>query len=334
VPVLMLALELLPSRRAVPRVWARGLGAVACLLSIVTLQSFFFTPGLRSVQQPFRNFAYYARSLLRPADYQRSMNEAVAARSDDARLPILRERIGQARVDVFGEGQVYALLNQLNYHPRPVFQSYLACTPRLMLLNEQFYASPAAPEYVLFSLGGIDRRFAPLEDARVLRDLLINYELDGAEGQFLLLKARTAERARLTLLREGAVRPSEPINLKPYGDTNLWLEITLAPSLSGRLREILYRPPPVRLAAWRVPRKELLARRRAPAPMLAAGFLASPLLLRNQDVEDLYAGKPVPRPAAYSVELQPGQEHFWQDAVRFRLYAIENKIASFSANRE
>jgi hypothetical protein len=324
VPVLALALEVLPCESRVARLWARVSGALACLLSIVTLQSYFFAPGVRSLQQPIRNFSYYARCLLRPVEYCQQMNQAIAAKQNEARLPALRERIGHASVDVFGDNAVYAIFNSMNYRPRPVFLSYLACTPRLMRLNEEFYLSPAAPEYVMFSLAGIDRRFAPLEDALVLRDLLINYEPVGAEGGFVLLKVLAAEPARLALLREGTVRPGERIDLKGFGDTNLWLEIGLAPSVTGWLRELLYRPPPVRLAAWREPGKGLLTRRRAPAPMLAGGFVGSPLLLRDQDVLDFYAGQPVSRPEAYSVELLPGQEHFWNEAIRFRVYAIQN----------
>ena len=324
VPVLAATLEVLPCESRACRLGARGLGAVACVLSVVTLQSWFFTPVARSLQQPFRNFGYSAHCLLRPAQYLRRMDEAVAARRDEARLPALRDAIGRARVDVFGERQVYAVLNDLNYRPRPVFQSYVACTPRLMRLNEQFYLSARAPEYVMFGLGGIDRRFPPVEDALALRDVLINYAPVGGEGGFMLLKAQAAQPARLALLSEGTVRRGKRIDLQGFGNTNLWLEVNLEPTVAGRLREFFYRPPTVRLAAWREPGKRLLTRRRAPAVMLAAGFLASPLLLRNEDVQDLYAGKPLSRPAAFSVELLPGQEHFWQEAVRFRVYGIQN----------
>ena len=90
-------------------------------------------------------------------------------------------------MDVFGEQQFYALYNNLNYRPRPVFQSFtnLQCR-RLIDLNEQFYLSPAAPEYVLFALGAIDRRLPPLADAMVLRHLLINFEPVAGEAGLLV----------------------------------------------------------------------------------------------------------------------------------------------------
>jgi hypothetical protein len=250
------------------------------------------------------------------------MNEFIEADRLEARLPRCRAIIGSASVDVFGQNQVYALLNGLNYRPRPVFQSYSACNGRLMRLNEQFYLSSAAPEYVMFSLAPIDRKFPPLEDAMVLRDLLLNYEPAVAEGEFLLLKLKSTHTPRLRLLEQGAVRAGERIDLSGYGGSDLWLEIDLKPTLLGRLRQVLYQPATVRLAAWREGSKGLLVRRRAPAVMLQAGFVASPLLLSNEDLLDSYTGKTPPRPGAYSVELLSGDRRFWQELVGFRVYEI------------
>ena len=324
--VLPLALEVIPCERPAARLWAQGLGVACCLLSLVALHSLFFPSCLKSLYQPIRAFGYHARCLLRPAEYWRSMTEIIEARRREAQLPRLRRIIGRASADVFGQRQVYAVFNDLDYRPRPVFQSYAACNARLMRLNEQFYLSKAAPQYVLFQLVALDFKFPPLEDAWVLRDLLINYQPVAAEGLFLLFKAKSSEPPRLRLLRQGVVGPGKPIDLREYGEADLWLEIDLSPTVTGRLRQLLYRPPTVRLAAWREPARNLLVRHRAPASMLAAGFLASPLLLRNEDVLNLYDSNGSVRPGAYSIELLPGEEHFWQGAIHFRIYKIENQV--------
>ncbi len=326
--VLALALEVLPCEQPTARLWARGFGVACCLMSLVALHSLFFPSCLKSLCQPFRAFRYHARCLIRPAEYWRSMAETIEARRREAQLPEFRRIIGRASADVFGQRQAYAVFNDLDYRPRPVFQSYAACNRRLMRLNEEFYLSKAAPQYVLFQLVALDFKFPPLEDAWVLRDLLINYQPVSAEGLFLLFKAKakSSEPPRLRLLRQGVVGPGKPIDLREYGDADLWLEIDLSPTVTGRLRQLLYRPPTVRLAAWREPARELLIRHRAPASMLAAGFLASPLLLRNEDVLNLYDRNGSVRPGAYSVELLRGEEHFWQEAIRFRIYKIENQM--------
>lgn len=143
-----------------------------------------------------------------------------------------------------------------------------------------------------------------------------------AEDEFLLLKRTSYRPPRLKLLREGTAHPGERITLGDAGSADLWLEIVLQPTWIGRLRQAFYQPPAVRVAAWGAGAKPLLARRRAPAAMLAAGFVASPLLMRNDNVLARYKGQPGSRPVAYSVELLPGEEHYWQGIIRFRLLEI------------
>jgi len=43
-------------------------------------------------------------------------------------------------------------------------------------------------------------------------------------------------------------------------------------------------------------------------------------------VSNLYTGASITRPKAYSVEPLRGEEHFWKDQMRFRIYKIENKL--------
>src|SRR5207247_1623157 len=196
----------------------------------------------------FHAFRQNLGALLQPAEYQRDMLEKYEAARQATELPKIREIIAHASVDVFGQDQCYAVFNGLNYHPRPVFQSYMAYNSPLMALNEQFYLSKAAPEYVLFGLNSIDRKFPPLVDARVLRHLLLNYQSIAAEGLFLLLKSNSSSPARLILLREGIARTGEHISLPDSGETDIWMEIDVQPTVLGRLRQLVYKSPKMRLA--------------------------------------------------------------------------------------
>lgn len=324
IPVLALSLESLWCRSPAVNLAAGAMCLTLCVAVIWMVQSSWFVAPSRSLLQPFRAFAFNLGSLVRPSAYQRRMEQALAPTRVVADLPRLRRRVLASSVDVFGHNQLSALLNDLNYRPRPVFQTYAACNSQLMRLNERFYQSASAPAFVLFTLGSADRRFPPLEDALVLRHLMINYEPVDAEGPFLLLRTRSREAARLVLVREGAVAPGQRIDLEPNRATNLWLEICLEPTLRGQVRQVFYQPSMVRLAVWDGARR--LNRLRAPANMLAAGFLASPLLLDNQSVMKLYAEGETVRPSAYSVEITPGHESEWRQPLRFRLYRVENRL--------
>ena len=114
----------------------------------------------------------------------------------------------------------------------------------------------------------------------------------------------------MTLLRQGNFSEDEPIDLTAYGGMDLWLEINLKPTWEGLFRETLYKPRNVYLVVWGQShhRQEF----RAPASMLAAGFLASPLVLNDQDTLNLYTSKTIIRPAAYAVQLPPGTSGMWR----------------------
>ena len=194
--MLAFVLEALPCERRATRWWARGLALGICGLSLIALQMFCFAGWPKSLWVPFDSFGRNLAWLLNPAEYQRQMAEAIETNRREAQLPRCRELIGRASVGVFGQSQAYALHNDLNYRPHPVFQSYVACSRPLMRLNEQFYLSKAAPEYVLFQLRALDQKFPPMEDGLVLRTLLANYQPVITEGPFRPVETRRDHAAR------------------------------------------------------------------------------------------------------------------------------------------
>ncbi len=323
-PILALALGALPWRTSKPGHWASQLAGACCLCAIVTLQWLLY-PDFLHLDQPFRQVAVNAATLLRPGEYQAQMQHFLRLEHNRAALPRLREMIGSAPVDVFGNYQVYTVFNDLNYQPRPVFQSYSAYTASLMRLNEQFYSSGLAPQFVLARLGTIDDRFPVLEDSLAFRYLLRNYAPIGNEGGFLLLKSRSSVMPQLTLLRQGTVRVGQPIELESDGSSDIWLEINVQPTMIGRLRQFCYHPSRVWLSVWEgTPAKPAKLFRALP-PMMTAGFVASPLILSNNCLVNLFAGKAVPRPTAYSVEIDPPDRFLWRRIIPYRIYRIEEK---------
>jgi hypothetical protein len=60
--------------------------------------------------------------------------------------------------------------------------------------------------------------------------------------------------------------------------------------------------------------------------MLAAGFVATPILANTDDALNLYTDSVVTRPYACSIELGAGNERYWQETIAYRLYKIENRL--------
>ena len=329
--VFALLLRALPLANGRVRSFPYGLAGLASILAFTSLQ-ISLQPESLHLSRCFSQVGPNIKSLFHPVTYREQMNQALGQARRAMELPGVRTAVGPASVDVFGNYQTFAILNGLNYRPRPVFQSYSAYNAPLALLNEDFYLSGKAPQYVLATLEPIDQRFPPLEDSLLFRDLLINYDLRGIEGGFLLLHVRAHENPRLTLLSEATVRPGQQIALNSFGETNLWLQINVEPAPIGRLRQLLYQSPKPRLRFWSAATAKSPQEFCAPASMLAAGFVASPLLVNDEDLLALYAGKPVARPSAYSVEL--GSSAFaWKSEIHFRIYKIENALGSRTLNQ-
>jgi len=328
-PIAALLLLTLPNSSAKIHRWTQVLVLGSCICSISTLQGTFHPPFL-DIHRPVHVGYINARSLFQRSEYIRQMENALRTQEGYASLPHLRKIVGNSTVDVFGNHQCTAFWNELNYRPRPVFQSYAAYTLPLMQLNERFYSSKAAPKFVLSDVWSIDTRFPPMEDALAFRYLLINYELVGREGEFMLLKSRGSSSAQLTLLDKGTILPGERIDLKRFGQANIWLQLSLDETFVGKVRETVYQPPQPNLMIWVEGQTPVAFG--APAPMMKAGFLASPLLSTGEQLNDFLSGRPVSRPAAYSIEIGKGDRLFWKLPIHYQVYRIENPLGDNAKN--
>jgi hypothetical protein len=247
-------------------------------------------------------------------------NDAARAR---VQLPKTRQVVGDAPVDIFGWHSAIPIFNGMNYRPRPVFQSYQAYHPALINLNDAFYYTDAAPEYVLFLFDHIDNRYPPLADSRLILTLLANYQPVNDEGGILLLKRKaTVAPPKMSLLNESETRLGEPIDLRRFGETNLWLEVDVQPSLQGKLHAFLFRPVYPQMGLWVGEKPAKVVEFRAPRLMLATGFIASPAVLGPEDIIRASTGQPMRRVGAYSIEVKPVEKKYWRDQVRYRVYQI------------
>jgi hypothetical protein len=212
-------------------------------------------------------------------------------------LPEIKATLGNDSVDVFGYRQAYAIANGWNYTPRPMFQSYGAFNRDLCRRNADFYRSPRAPAWVLFSLEAIDFRLPTLEDSECLAEILRNYKFVKDADSFLLLKRHTFDNPEARLLHAGNTVVGAPIDLSPYAKHDLWIEVAVTPNLSSRIQSALLRPPGLRvrvqtesMGPMPLPGASEEIVYSAPVGMLATGFIASPLLETNADVKEYLTG--------------------------------------------
>ena len=236
-------------------------------------------------------------------------------------LPRTREVIGQAPIDVLGYEQAIALYNGFTYRPRPVFQSYSAYTPYLARLNDDFYRSSRAPDYALLKLQTIDNRFPTLDDSLLLRSFMHRYDYVHTERGFQLWKRRSQplpEGSELPgFLRSETVKLNQPLQLGELTNKRLWATLQYKPSLLGRLRNVVYKPPIVNLAI-----EDTQGRRstfRLPLPQAATGFILNPLIEDSADYLCFVMGTANRQVSALTLEVPEKDRKFFNETAHLEL---------------
>ena len=237
-------------------------------------------------------------------------------------LPRVKEMVGQRTVDMLGDEQAIALLNDLNLRPRPSFVSYSTYTPWLMNLDVAYYCSPQAPDFVLFKLESIDNRLPTLQSGPLLVLLAEYYRPVLTEGGFVLFERRELPRAAGTpaafpLLREGDLTVGESLPLPLEG--TVWCRLELRETFLGKLRRIFYQQPPV----WmRVETDQFVIKSRLVPRMAATGFLLNPMILTGEDFTNWLDGQPMAHVVSVRIAGSAAARAAFRPTAHYQLYRV------------
>jgi hypothetical protein len=243
-------------------------------------------------------------------DLARTREEQWRIEAAGAALPEIRERVGDARVDVVTWQQGILLANGLNYAPRPMFQSHLAFTPALARLNESYLLGPRAPPFVLFQLETSDDRLPLGEDALTMLALLRRYRPTLFENGFVLLErdvgvndpAAIGPAPESASYRVGAEVPVE------RGTAPAVAYIDLELSTLGKLYTLFAAEPRLFISVRTTDGTVL--RHRFVRLSATVGQLIDPLVLSTRDWLALYYGKKLRRPQTITIDTESHWQHF------------------------
>ena len=167
--------------------------------------------------------------------------------------------IGHASIDIFPDQISGLLLNNLNYSPRPVPQSYTVYSAALDSLNAAYFASAQRPQLIMIKNTGTDNRYGFWDESVTKAVLCLNYDFTNviafnqmqiAAGaatmnKYLLLKAKNSpprwpvfekiEERSITIGTQTII--SFPDSIPVYMTAELEYTVT------GKLRSLLYQPP-------------------------------------------------------------------------------------------
>jgi hypothetical protein len=235
----------------------------------------------------------------------------------------VRDRIGDATIDVLGYEQAIALFNKFNYRPRPVFQSYSAYNAPLARRNLAYYDSAAAPAYALLKIETIDDRLATMDDPFLLNYFLHAYDYVLEEKGWQLWRRRAdapaAERVAPRRLRTLSATVGQSVDLGELSGQPIWVTIDLKPTLLGRIRDFVYKQPLAFLVVEDT--AGATSRFRFPPDAGRAGFMLNPLVENIADYVDFGGGQSARRVARLSIEIEEGR-NFFKPQAEIGLFAL------------
>jgi hypothetical protein len=199
--------------------------------------------------------------------------------------------VGGSTIDVFGSEQGFVFLNDLAWHPRPVFQAFTAMTDDVSRANARFLEGPGAPRFVLHTPSPIDGRLESMEDARSLHVILRDYRpLLRERGMMLFERRSDLQRAdpRVVVL-EKELLPGETLELADIAGDVLLVELDAGLDVLGRLRALVLGAPPL-LAEIETDDGIRRTQRIVPA-MMEGGAVVRPWLQTPADWVSFVAGR-------------------------------------------
>jgi hypothetical protein len=227
---------------------------------------------------------------LHPVTKKDELEAERSRREGEWSLDRVHAEVGDAPLDQLSCEQGVVLLNGLNWHPRPVFQSYTAYTPALLRLNADYYRSPAAPDYLLCSINQVDARLGAMEDSLALREILRRYYPVMTERQFVLFQrvppGEETPPAEPEVVCRRTVRFDEEVSLEDVPGEHQLLSLHFTPSIRGHLWGACFKRDRLFLEL-RLASGATLRRRLVPA-LAQEGFLINPLMNTTGDLVRLY----------------------------------------------
>lgn len=260
-----------------------------------------------------------------PAGTKLVYHDRLVNARDNANLVQTRAVVGRSTVDVLGFEQAVALFNDLNYRPRPIFQSYSVFTPYLGRMNGRYYESDNAPEFVLLKIQSIDWRLPMMDDSEVWRLLPHRYDFVHTERNYQLWRRQPGKFDPATIaplpLAKADLAVGEKLSLEPYAGKRLWARIDLQESLIGRLHTFLYKPATVKLVLTDATGSEseyLLS-----LPMGRIGFILSPIIEDTVGWVSFASGRTGREARSLSLKIKSGDRFLFAGSARIELSELK-----------
>ncbi len=284
--------------------WA---GKLVVLLSIVI-------PGynlmlIQTEFDPARYPAYFAGHLS-TMTYFKGLFHPEKTAPDVARSipPAPLNQIGNAKIDILTWETSLLINNQLNYTPRPLFQSFMAYSGALDSVNAHHFFKPGRPEFILSQNFSIDGRYYFWDESFTNATIHLNYEVtdsfnfDGTKRlehhaiedyfpyrSYLLLRAKknAAMYPQFTPISNTWKNMGDTVQVN-FDDTDaVYMTANIQYDLSGKMRRLFYQVPALNVTLFY---DDTCQDYRVVVPIIHSPVLINKAVIDNSDLANFYTG--------------------------------------------
>lgn len=238
------------------------------------------------------------------------------------KLPQIASIVKNDTVDIYNFQQNYILFNDLNWKPRPVFQSYLAHYKYLLDKNYQFIET-TPPQYILFKVQDIDSRLSLMADNLWIRDVLYNYDYITQEQDILLLKQKSKWNDINNNIEKIGSKNSKFGEIISLNDEDMFVTININYSVLGKFIGFLYKTPTIWIEI-ELETGEKVERRIIPE-MVKTPIYIKNLIDNNQDLLEVMSGN-IKHKKVKSIKIKEvrNQEIFFKNEINMVFYKAYN----------
>lgn len=164
--------------------------------------------------------------------------------------------IGNSTIDILPIDVTTLHVNNLNYYPRPVIQSYSAYNGPLDSINAAHFYKKNRPEYAMVWIWSIDNRMVGWDEPLTKTMFHLNYEYAGfvsqsgdttlanGHGNYLLMKSNKQKGVYPVFekISEKTMRFGDTLHINFPQDQAVYASFDIQYTLKGKIKNVVYNP--------------------------------------------------------------------------------------------
>ncbi len=212
-------------------------------------------------------------------------------------------------VDIYSYDQGYILANNLNWMPRPMFQSYGTINKKFQLDNYNFIKRENGPANVIFSIQAIDNRVPSSEDGLSWIALKNQFKLREIDENYVYFRRGNAKQEPHNEFFSRQTRLGEVNQIQEVNDKDLYFKVEIKQTWLGKILEYVYKTPNLQINFNTMDGNN--QEFRFIPKMFENWTLMSPLVMNNLEFSNYHTNNYTNNNIVDSFRIGESKKYFW-----------------------